>query len=79
MLTVGTYLADRYEIVSKIGAGGMSDVYKAKDHVLGRFVAIKVLRTEFSEDRTRFFQKERLCIRKINMERERITLRTVNA
>lgn len=52
MLTVGTYLADRYEIVSKIGAGGMSDVYKAKDHVLGRFVAIKVLRTEFSEDRT---------------------------
>ena len=34
MLTVGTYLADRYEIVSKIGAGGMSDVYKAKDHVL---------------------------------------------
>ena len=46
MLTVGTYLADRYEIVSKIGAGGMSDVYKAKDHVLGRFVAIKVLRTE---------------------------------
>ena len=52
MLTVGTYLAERYEIVSKIGAGGMSDVYKAKDHVLGRFVAIKVLRTEFSEDRT---------------------------
>ena len=30
MLTVGTYLADRYEIVSKIGAGGMSDVYKSK-------------------------------------------------
>ena len=48
MLTVGTYLADRYEIVSKIGAGGMSDVYKAKDHVLGRFVAIKVLKPEFS-------------------------------
>ncbi|MCI7106414.1 MAG: Stk1 family PASTA domain-containing Ser/Thr kinase [Lachnospiraceae bacterium] len=51
MLTVGTYLADRYEIVSKIGAGGMSDVYKAKDHILGRFVAIKVLKQEFSEDR----------------------------
>lgn len=51
MLTVGTYLADRYEILSKIGAGGMSDVYKAKDHILGRFVAIKVLKTEFSEDR----------------------------
>lgn len=51
MLTVGMYLADRYEIVSKIGAGGMSDVYKAKDHILGRFVAIKVLKQEFSEDR----------------------------
>jgi serine/threonine-protein kinase len=45
------YLADRYEIVSKVGAGGMSDVYKAKDHILGRFVAIKVLKAEFSEDR----------------------------
>lgn len=44
------FIADRYEVVSKIGAGGMSDVYKAKDHVLGRFVAIKVLKPEFSED-----------------------------
>ena len=50
MLTEGTYIADRYEIVGKIGAGGMSDVYKAKDHTLGRFVAIKVLKPEFSED-----------------------------
>ncbi|SFG72228.1 serine/threonine protein kinase [Lachnospiraceae bacterium C7] len=50
MLTEGTYLADRYEINEKIGAGGMSDVYKAKDHVLDRYVAIKVLKTEFSED-----------------------------
>ena len=52
MLSVGMYLADRYEIVSKVGAGGMSDVYKAKDHILGRTVAIKVLKQEFSEDRT---------------------------
>ncbi len=44
------YIADRYEIIDKIGAGGMSDVYKAKDLTLGRFVAIKVLKAEFSED-----------------------------
>lgn len=50
MLTEGMFIADRYEIIGKIGAGGMSDVYKAKDHVLGRFVAIKVLKQEFSED-----------------------------
>lgn len=52
MLTDGTYLADRYEILNRIGAGGMSDVYKAKDHILGRFVAVKVLKAEFSEDRS---------------------------
>lgn len=50
MLTEGMYIADRYEIIGKIGTGGMSDVYKAKDHILGRNVAIKVLKQEFSED-----------------------------
>ena len=50
MLTEGMFVGDRYEIVNKIGTGGMSDVYKAKDHTLGRFVAIKVLKPEFSED-----------------------------
>ncbi len=44
------FLVDRYEIIGKVGAGGMSDVYKAKDHILGRIVAIKVLKQEFSED-----------------------------
>ena len=47
MLTEGMFVGDRYEIVNKIGTGGMSDVYKAKDHTLGRFVAIKVLKPEF--------------------------------
>ncbi len=50
MLREGTYIADRYEIVARAGTGGMAEVYKAKDHVLGRFVGIKVLKQEFSED-----------------------------
>ena len=50
MLTEGMYIADRYEILGKVVAGGLSDVYKAKDLTLGRFVAIKVLKAEFSED-----------------------------
>ena len=50
MLEIGSFLSGRYEILSKVGAGGMSDVYKAKDHILSRFVAIKVLKQEFSED-----------------------------
>lgn len=50
MLKEGIFIADRYEIVGKVGTGGMADVYKAKDHTLGRFVGIKVLKQEFSED-----------------------------
>ncbi len=50
MLREGIYLADRYEILGKAGTGGMADVYKAKDHILGRFVGVKVLKQEFSED-----------------------------
>ena len=52
MLRKGMFLADRYEIIEQIGTGGMSDVYKAKCHKLNRYVAIKVLKKEFSEDKT---------------------------
>lgn len=50
MIKVGMIIGDRYEILEKIGTGGMSDVYKAKDHKLNRFVAMKVLKQEFSEN-----------------------------
>ena len=43
-------IGDRYEILEKIGTGGMSDVYKAKCHKLNRYVAIKVLKKQYKED-----------------------------
>lgn len=46
----GMYLQDRYEILEKIGSGGMADVYKAMCHTLNRLVAIKVLKDEFSSN-----------------------------
>ena len=46
----GRLLANRYEILEKIGSGGMATVYKAKCHVLNRYVAIKILRDEFTTD-----------------------------
>ena len=52
MITQGVFIADRYEIIDRVGSGGMSDVYRAKDHILGREVAIKILKQEFSEDAT---------------------------
>ncbi|MGN0407943.1 MAG: Stk1 family PASTA domain-containing Ser/Thr kinase [Bacteroides sp.] len=51
MLRKGMFLADRYEIIEQIGTGGMSDVYKAKCHKLNRYVAIKVMKAEFSQDK----------------------------
>ena len=50
MIKIGMIIGDRYEILEKIGTGGMSDVYKAKCHKLNRYVAVKVLKQEFSEN-----------------------------
>ena len=59
MIKIGMLVGGRYEILEKIGTGGMSDVYKAKDHKLNRFVAVKVLKQEFSEN-TNFVSKFRI-------------------
>ena len=60
MLKEGVILGERYEIIARIGTGGMADVYKAQDRKLNRLVAVKVMKAEFRED-TGFvakFQKE---------------------
>ena len=46
----GRLLGNRYEIIKKVGNGGMATVYKAKCHVLNRYVAVKILRDEFTTD-----------------------------
>jgi serine/threonine-protein kinase len=50
MIKEGVVLGGRYEIIERIGMGGMADVYKAVDRVLRRYVAVKVLKREFRED-----------------------------
>ena len=50
MNLIGKMLNNRYEVLEKIGNGGMATVYKAKCHVLNRYVAIKILRDEFTTD-----------------------------
>ena len=55
---IGAVLSNRYEILEKLGCGGMAVVYKAKDTLLGRLVAVKVLHEQFSQDET-FVQRFR--------------------
>lgn len=57
-VNIGTLIGDRYEIIDKIGTGGMADVFRARDHRLNRFVAVKILKNEYSED-TKFVAKFR--------------------
>ncbi|HBN94963.1 MAG TPA: serine/threonine protein kinase, partial [Firmicutes bacterium] len=47
---IGEMLANRYEILEKVGDGGMALVYSAKDHLLSRVVAVKILRAQFADD-----------------------------
>ncbi len=50
MVSPGMIISERYEIIDKVGSGGMANVYKAKDRRLNRFVAIKILKQEYSND-----------------------------
>jgi eukaryotic-like serine/threonine-protein kinase len=60
---LGRVLGDRFEIVSLVGTGGMASVYRARDTVLDRIVAIKVFAIDTSEDRARLESEVRLLSR----------------
>ena len=64
MLSKGQKINDRYEIIKSIGEGGMANVYLAKDNILDRKVAIKVLRGDLAADDKfiRRFQREALSV-----------------
>jgi beta-lactam-binding protein with PASTA domain len=50
VISAGTVIDGRYEVLSRIGTGGMADVYLARDQLLGRQVAVKLLHHRFAED-----------------------------
>ena len=65
---IGQILGNRYEILEKIGSGGMADVYKAHCRFLDRFVAVKVLKKDFTQDEAFIekFKKESLAVAKLS-------------
>lgn len=64
MVKSGLFINERYEIIALIGSGGTADVYKAKDHRLNRFVAIKILKQNYTGDHkivAKFRQEAQAC------------------
>src|SRR5208337_2171400 len=59
-MMVGQILGGRYEIIARLGSGGMSHVYQARDTILNRIVTVKILRSDLAEDKDfmRRFQVE---------------------
>ena len=68
ILKEGEILSGRYRILSLVGQGGMSYVYRAEDRKMGRLVALKLLKEEYCEDREfiRKFQREAQAAASLN-------------
>ncbi len=68
MINKGQKIGDRYEIIRSIGEGGMANVYLAKDTILNRLVAVKILRGDLAEDEkfVRRFQREAIAASSLN-------------